>query len=180
MPHGLVGKQFPSLSPSVCSLISAGKLRADLWLTLLQENTVRRERGEGCQFSICKQKPTTSVSRNTQLSGETSGWMRRQTRQERKGIPLKCSHGEKTVKGTKTEIFSFTYSFILKSMYHILLCPRHCARCWHTAEDKIFKGFALKELKLQQGITLALCTYKFIYPQTPVDTYSCSTIQRSD
>lgn len=99
---------------------------------------------------------------------------------EGKGISLKCSPGEKAVKGTKTELFSSIYSFILKSMYHILLCPRHCAGYWHTAEDKIYKGFALKELKLQQGITLGLCTYKFIHPQTPIDAYSCSTIQRSD
>lgn len=128
---------------------------------LTPDKHCKKRKGRELPFSICKQKPITSVSRNSQLSGETSGWTRRQTRQEGKGIPLKCSHGAKTVKGTKTEIFSFTYSFILKSMYHILLCPRHCAGSWHTAVDKIFKGFALKELKLQQGITLGL--YIYIY-----------------
>lgn len=120
----------------------------------LQEQ--KEERVANCPFADKSQLPVSPGTLSCQRRLQAGRG--RQTRQEGKGVPLKYSRGEKAVKGTKTELFSFTYSFILKSVYHILLCPRHCAGCWHTAEDKRFKGFALKELKLQQGITLGLCT----------------------
>ena len=123
------------------------RLRAYLWLAFLHANSLNTEMWEGCQCSICKQKPPASPGT---FSFKRRG---RQTRQRRErdspksDLPLR----EKGAKGIRREFFSIIYSLILRNIYpHSTVLQ---ALYWIL--DKILKILAFKVLTWQWEMTVS-------------------------
>ena len=140
-PHGLEGKQSPSFSPHSSPQSPLVRFGAYLGLAFLHANIVNTGRWEGCQLSVCKQKPPASPG--------TLSFKRRETpaRQRRERDPLRAIYlsGKRKLKTSrKSSFLSFIHSFseniyphstVLQALYWVL--------------DKILKIFAFKVLTWQ-------------------------------